>query len=227
MRIDCGLGIDVLGRTMRGMGLEYRNHCYNPTTTIHQMCYAQLICIGIATLGTCDKIFMVSGQALQLPTKDRLHSSGTNRSDCMGPFEKPAKKNVWRVQQKEKANLYGPALVDCGSKVEGDAGPDKDPAAKSTETVPFAWHPWGNQVYEELSHSYSVSRYWHLTAADTTLPLHCIRQKIGYIGFCCTQKHVDALHETIINDIFESMQEEDDALYEPELVSALNADNNT
>ena len=46
--------------------------------------------------------------------------------------------------------MYGPALVECGSKVEGDVGPEKDPAAQAMEIVPFVWHPSGAQVYEEL-----------------------------------------------------------------------------
>ena len=54
-----------------------------------------------------------------------------------GPFDKPPKKKVWCVQQKDKHNLYGPALVECGSKVEGDVGPEKDPGAKPNEIVPF------------------------------------------------------------------------------------------
>ena len=93
-------------------------------------------------MGTCENIYMVSGHALNLETKDRLHSQGTNRSDSIGPFDKPPKKKVWCVQQKEKAGLYGAALVECGSRVEGDAGPEKDSAAKPTEVVPFSWHPW-------------------------------------------------------------------------------------
>ena len=94
-----------------------------------------------------------------MASKDRLHSGGTNRSDSIGPFDKPPKKKVWCVQQKDKHNLYGPALVECGSKVEGDVGPEKDPGAKPNEIVPFSWHPWSNEVYEELTHSYSISRY--------------------------------------------------------------------
>ena len=52
---------------------------------------------GIGALQTTEFITLVTKDALDVPTKDRLHCAGTNAGDTMGPFTRPGKKSAWQV----------------------------------------------------------------------------------------------------------------------------------
>ena len=179
---------------------------------------------GIGTVPTIEFVNLLTAETLCVESKKRLNCLGSNASDCLGPFERPKKTDLWHVKQSAKASLYGPALVEVGGKVEGDAGADKDPAPKANEMVPFSYHTIPTSAYEEYAHSYNSNGFWHLTATDTILPMLAVRKKLPYVGFCFTQEHVEALEKACINEIFKAMQDPKDPLYEPELAKLLRKD---
>ena len=74
---------------------------------------------GIATLQTTEFVTLVTNETLDVALKDRLHCQGTNSSDSMGWFSRPAKDAVWQVAPGElsivvvvvhKDTLGGPLL---------------------------------------------------------------------------------------------------------------------
>ena len=90
-------------------------------TTEHSERSTRALVRGIGAIPTVEFITLVSRDNIVLPTKDRLHSAGTNSSDMIGPFTKPLPSAGWQVRHKSKVRMYGSAMVDPSGKVEGDA----------------------------------------------------------------------------------------------------------
>ena len=109
--------------------------------------------------------------------------------------------------------MYGPSLVDVGGKVEGDAGAEVDPGPKGHDLVQVSWHSKPPEFYEETMHSYNITSWWDLTAADVVLPLLAVRKKFPYLGVRHTTEHRDALEQECIERMFKAMQDPHDSLY--------------
>eukprot|EP00969_Alexandrium_andersonii_P036190 1585034-Alexandrium_andersonii.AAC.1 len=75
---------------------------------------------------------MISKTVPALPEKNRMFLSGTTQSDLLGPFELPEHSQVWTVPHKSKTGIYGPAMVECGGRIEGD-DPSSDPCPKASD----------------------------------------------------------------------------------------------
>ena len=177
---------------------------------------------GVATLPTMEITNIYTAVTLSVPFRKRLHCGGSNASDTLGPLQQPKRSELWCVKQSLKGKMYGTGWVEAGGKVEGDAGPEQDPAPRANDDVPFCWHSKSAIYYTEIMHAYNITAWWDLTAADAILPMLAVRNKFPYLGVCHTRLHQEGLEEECIEQIFKAMQDPAHALFESKLNELIN-----
>ena len=95
------------------------------------------MCLGPQSSATAK----VTRKTLVLPERAQLHSlaGATNRYDMLGPFPKPsdADETRFNMKHKEKARVYGSALIAAGGSVPGDPGEAALPSPTGNDMAPF------------------------------------------------------------------------------------------
>ncbi|CAK0904040.1 unnamed protein product, partial [Prorocentrum cordatum] len=180
---------------------------------------------GSVSLSCVEFCHIVTHKPLALPEKTRLHFPGATHSDLLGPFDVPDNSSVWLVPQKDKAEIYGPAMVESGGSIPGDDA-QADPAPKPTDRVPLTYWSNGSKMYEELDHGANSGGWVDLTCIDEYLAMLCIRQQKPYLGYCPTEKHRSMLSDRLECLVFDAFQTVGDSLYEAGLAELVNPDGN-
>ena len=158
-------------------------------------------------------LYVFSKLKLKQDTKDRIHFSGRNLDDCLGPIHLPSydSAQTFKVKHKDKPALYGECRVRCGGRVEEtdsscDEEAAKAPAAADLVPMTYAGMPW--KVYDELIHDCNVLAWIETTMMDTTLAEVCVHRKLPFTGVVPTKVLADELMVRLVERVWEAAVDE-------------------
>jgi hypothetical protein len=170
---------------------------------------------------------MVCASPPQLARRTRLHYSGDNTGNVIGPVVLPGWAKLWNSTYQEKKEIYGPNFIAVGGKgakheralVESEAADDEK--RTNTTVEPLFFHTLPAPFWSEVINCCSALAVLDLTASDESLPLACLRANVPYTGLCLTSAHASALWRRINLCALSAAADEADKLYDSDLAAGL------
>jgi hypothetical protein len=197
---------------------------------------------GIASLHQVHMLHMVTKDPIDTPAKQKKHFAGTTKGDLLGPITMPSWDHSWPLAFLEKRKLYGKMRVAVGGSTltggddddEEQEDPDEnalDPAMvpptvkdslggsaekrKDENMEPVFYNSYPMEYYAELVSMFNMVDVVHLSAADGCCAKACMDARIGYIGLCFTDFHVEALTDHLEMWMLGQFANEKSTFYQP------------
>ena len=196
---------------------------------------------GVASNRThdCMRLTAAPWPRLELKTIPRIHYSGTNASDSIGPvvLGQVSDEETWTLTWAQKKLLYGTrGLIAVG--VRGDVvddGPDDQEDAddagaasaaaqvrRTDDTREMAfYHALPSAFWDEVVHDYQLGAILDVAVGDGSLALTAVRNRIAYTGLCFTTHHKDMVMSRLLDLMSAGSLKAGDKWYDPNLVKTL------
>lgn len=185
---------------------------------------------GTGTLRQIETLWAMTRGPLEVPTKQRLHYPGSNKSEGMAYVQLEDWKNTMCVSFKEKKQAYGKQRVAVGGPTEADKddgdddGVDDDeeeaddvPPAVDQEVTksrdpdnkePFCYQSLPKVLWEELRHSFCIEGLTvDFSPADGECAKAWLDKRSPYIAVCFNDKHVDLLYTHLTEYVLECLKD--------------------
>ena len=196
---------------------------------------------GFSSINQVQRIHLITKNGLHLNERQRLHSTGTNRGNVLGPFT-ASDSDAWQMKMKDKLVLLGKhgARIAVGGREDDDAefdaseGEDdevEDGGAKGAkardknDVEPFLFHSPPATLCEELIQAVDPIAIVAL-AADGKMAELCLERRIPFWGLGFTTEHCQALISRLEGRVFQKMQNDQSKLFAPALKVILGKNSN-
>ena len=188
---------------------------------------------GFSSINQVQRIHLITKNGLHLNEHQRLHSTGTNRGNVLGPFT-ASDSDTWQMKMKDKLVLLGKhgARIAVGGReddhddnIDGSEGEDdegEDGGAKGAKArdkndlEPFLFHSPPSALCAELIQAVDPIAVVGL-AADGKMAELCLEHRIPFWGLGYTVEHCQALTSRLEGRVFEKMQSDQSKLFAPSL----------
>ncbi len=190
------------------------------------MTYSESSCLerlnkvrGYSALNQTELLHIISLKALELTLHDRLHFSGSNRGNVLCNIDWPKYERMWALSKPLKKKVLGKAICLVGGKCEDSDVPKPTIGTSATEVV--FWHAMPTAIADELIHSYDLVSAIILSAGDGSLIVPFLQQRKPVFVVTLTDNHTELLKLHLEKVVWESFQNSESPLYQPNLVSLL------
>ena len=185
---------------------------------------------GFGTVEQTETVYVITGSALKVEKRNRLHFKGTTAGSWIFPVAMPPYEEQWQLPFSAKKELFGEGRVAVGGKTEGGTAKIKPRLDSDVEPVFYRYQ--GYEIMSELLHNLGGSKdidlIVDLTAGVGDLACLAVERRMVYFGWAFTEFHVKALRQELQRRFMVSFAEEGHALYVPAfatLVSQIQAEN--
>ena len=197
---------------------------------------------GYATLNLRHSMYLLASAPLEMPTKARLHYSGSNIGNVISEvvLDEFTETGVWALSFGQKKELFGQFRAPVGGKTSdsdddvqadeaaGDApltvgaskGTKKQPRP-SENVEPVFYHAYPQNFYESLINDNCLNAVINLTAGDGNCAKACLKQGVGCISLCFTEAHRTLLHDHLADWLLTLMNTEGSFAYDVGYVTAM------
>ena len=190
---------------------------------------------GYATLNLRHSMYLLASAPLEMPTKARLHYSGSNAGNVISEvvLDEFTETGVWALSFGRKKELYGQFRAAVGGKTSdsdddvqadehaGDApltvGPDKGTKKQprpNENMEPVFYHAYPQKFYESLINDNCLNAVINLTASDGNCAKACMQQGVGCTLLCFTDAHRTFLHDHLVDWFLTLMNTEGSFAYD-------------
>jgi hypothetical protein len=194
---------------------------------------------GVASNRThdCMRLTAAPWPRAELKNTRRIHYSGTNASDSIGPvvLRQMSDDEAWTLTWAQKKLLYGTrgliAVGGRGDVVDDGLGEDvEDPGVttaatqnrRTDDTREMAfYHALPSTFWDEVLHDYQLGAILDIAAGDGSLALTAVRNRIAYTGLCFTTHHKDLVMSRLLDLMSAGSLRAGDKWYDPTLVQTL------
>ena len=170
---------------------------------------------GFSTIEQMEGVVVVSFDVLQLHGKKRLHSSGTNRGNIIGPLTWPSDTTAWKLTKDTKKKLLGKnGVILVGGHMP--IAEEQAPKTKTTKDTlePVFYHATPCAAYAELIHGCDLGAGIVLACGDGACIMEFLRRRRPCFGFALTPEHIELLHTYLERMVFDDMKDEKSLLYD-------------
>ncbi|CAE7018635.1 sinIM, partial [Symbiodinium sp. CCMP2456] len=180
---------------------------------------------GYSSVNQIQRVYLVSGKALQLTRHDRLHTANaSNRGNMIGPFvaEDWEGSDVWKVPGYSSEAQQTRRNNESEEDEAIATGNVKNKTREKHDLEPVLFHSAPIAMMEEILHSYSYDISAVISnAGDGKLCELCLERKIPFWGLAWTQEHIQALEARLTKRVFDKMADSKSKLYKPALRTIL------
>ena len=157
-----------------------------------------------------------------------MHFQGYNTGTVISSVLLPAASAVWTMSFADKKLLYGKLRVAVGGNSgenddedeedEGDPACDVDvppttdaskpkPSTRGPENMePVTFNSMPISFYEDLYDAMNLKDIYDITPCDGCAAMAALNLKLGYIGVCFTDFHVERLNQHILEMILKAFE---------------------
>ena len=161
---------------------------------------------------------------LNLPKRKRLHSSGSNLSNCIGPIVLTPWANenkTWHLSKKSKIAVLGRFIIPTGNGLDSEASViDSADKFKNLPTEPVFFHTKPIDLADDMIHSYFGRAVIDFSVAQGVWALASIRRRIPYVGVVGSEMHRNELQKWLVQYLKRALLDKDDPLYDKALDDA-------
>ena len=183
---------------------------------------------GINTCRQHETMYVVSCVTPSVKAQKFQNYKGSAAGTLIGPIVMPPQGDLWQAQWSQKKDLYlAENIIAVGGKFDDDddAGievtPTKQKARTPTSVEPVFYHCLPESFFAEMLGAFPLAGILDLTPADGALATAAYKMNIVYVGLCFGDTHVSMLQKKIESNIWHSLSNDTDAMYDPRLVAAL------
>ena len=153
---------------------------------------------GFGTVEQTETVYIVSGSALKVEKKARLHFKGTTAGSWIFPVSLPPYNELWQLSFGEKKKLFGDARVAVGGPTAGQAaGTAKIRPRLDEDVEPVFYHYQGYELMSEIVHTLGgqskIELVVDLTAGVGDLACLAKELRVSYLGWTFTEFHAERL----------------------------------
>jgi uncharacterized membrane protein YgcG len=178
-----------------------------------------------------EKMYIVTGKAIEIEDKARLALSGTTVGEHIScAWRSWSDPSHWTMKRKHKATI----ITKKDTIANGGRGPGHDEEEErkaekeeakaitpESEEQVFWWAP-PPTLQDEWIHNFNLRAVVDLTPGDGARAMCCIKNKIPYVAICFNQENVDALYDHLFKETMkESLNEGCKQLYSSELAAVV------
>ena len=149
---------------------------------------------GMVSIHQIEWCHVIAHARICLPPRTRKYFSGSTSGDLMVGLEQQELSQGWQLPWKSKKLLFGKKnLIPVGGKT---AGIEDDPPEKRTDDtmLPVCYHGMPMNFYLEMVHTFYAKSIVDLTPLDGKFAWAALQTRVGYLGICFTEDHVELLY---------------------------------
>ena len=169
-------------------------------------------------------LHLLASSDASVPSKRYKSWTGGTSGNVMGPVVFDPVPKTWQMKHAEKKLAYADALRAVGGAGSDSGG--EEPAADSAPAVtpetmtPFCWLSYPQSFGDNVLDSLNVYAVLDYTPGDGNLALAALDKKVPYLGFCHSEKHALALHDYLVDKLFQQLTVEGSPWYNVACVAA-------
>ena len=172
-----------------------------------------------------------------IPACEYPHHGGSNRVDIFGPVHVDPYERVPAMTRTDKLAFLGKRRVLVGGAAPeedlDDDDPDLDADAEDDQVVscsptddppkepplPMNYHVLPVTVLTDLAKSHKCKHVIDFCPSVMPLAIEFVKSSVSYLGICGTAVQRDWLHEQLVNQVMENMQDPQSSLFDSRFAS--------
>lgn len=178
----------------------------------------------IASMPLVEVAHFASLEELNLPKRKRLHHTGSNLSNHIGPIHVTPWTDqmlTWHLSKKAKTSVLGRFIIPTGSGVDSESTVvDTADKFKNQLTEPVFFHTKPVNFADDIIHSYFGRAVIDFTPGSGIWALACIRRRVPYVGIVGSDVHRNELQKWLVQQIKRGLVDKDDPLYDKSLAES-------
>ena len=124
--------------------------------------------------------------------------------------------NYWFPARREKEAILSPERIVSPTDSAVEKAGRSDDAVESV----FSAHVFPTELYSDIFKAFSIQCILDLSAGQGQAAQAALENRLCYVGFGLSDKHVEALEKRLTQKVLEDMEVESSTFYRPEMAAA-------
>ena len=124
--------------------------------------------------------------------------------------------NYWFPARREKEEILSPERIVSPTDSAVEKAGRSDDAVESV----FSAHVFPTELYSDIFKAFSIQCILDLSAGQGQAAQAALENRLCYVGFGLSDKHVEALEKRLTQKVLEDMEVESSTFYRPEMAAA-------